>query len=456
MAFLSPSPLSLSVSMVLAGAFASWSCGGEEPPEELPPDVAVILIDTLRKDYLDLYGHEAETAPYLRSLGERSAVFDRAYSTSSWTAPATATVMTGLYPQRHGIVVGYNAYGNGDEDEDAEGKPAPEAEEPAGTLLSMLPGEVNTMGEVFKRNGYQTFAVASNVNLSRERGFDRGFDRFETVVQADAPELVKTMAGWTQKRRANRPAFWYLHLNDVHKPYEERDPWYEKRAKPIEDDKARYISEIRYLDNVLESLGTSLGWTEDTVVVVLADHGEEFRDHKGTGHRPKLYGELMNVPMMISAPGITDGGMRVDSAVSLIDVLPTLQDLLGLRDDSERDGVSLMPLLRREPMPARPLFAQRRKPTQETSLWAVVEGRWKLIYFEDKDRVELYNAVDDPLDKRRLNRSRPEVVDRLRELIETARKTKAMDAEQHVMDGGQAMIDHLTEMGYAGDEDGDE
>lgn len=435
--------------LALAGAFGLFACNAETASEELPPDVAVILIDTLRKDYLDLYGYDAVTAPYLRQLGERSAVFERAYSTSSWTAPATATVLTGLYPQRHGVTVGYNAYDDGG---DGKGEAA-ESAEPEPTLLSMLPGEIQTMAEVFRRNGYQTFAVASNVNLSAERGFDRGFDRFETVIQADATDLRDTMAGWTRERRADRPAFWYLHLNDVHKPYEARDPWYTKKGKPVEDDKARYISEIRYLDTVLETLHTSLGWSDDTIVVVLADHGEEFRDHRGLGHRARLYGELMNVPMMIAAPGLTERGLRVDSPVSLIDVLPTLRELVGLDDTSERDGVSLMPLLRRESMPSRPLFAQRRKPIKDTSLWAVVEGRWKLIYIEEKDRVELFNAVDDPLDQKELTNSRPEVVDRLRELIETARQTTAMDAEVHLMDGGQAMIDHLTEMGYAGDDE---
>ncbi len=427
-------------------ALASTSCApgeSEEPEAKRPPDVAVILLDTLRKDFLDVYGHDRETAPYLRSLGERSAVFERAYSTSSWTAPATATVMTGLYPQRHGVVLGFNAYGKGPKASD----------EPKGTKLSMLPHEVSTIGELFRGNGYQTFGVASNVNISSDRGFDRGFQRFRTAVKADAGKLRDTIAGWTSERRHERPAFWYLHLNDVHKPYQKREPWYEKKYRANEDAISRYTSEISYLDSVLETLGTSLGWDEETVVIVIADHGEEFQDHESTGHRFRLYGELMNVPMMICAPGLTDEGLRVKSAVSLIDVLPTLQDLLGLEGDSERDGVSLVPLLRKEALPARPLFAQRRKPNSDPAIWAVVEDGWKLIHSEEGDKVELFNAVDDPLDQTDLAASRPGIVERLRGLIDVARQTKPMAAEEHVMDGGQEMLDHLKEMGYGGDDD---
>ena len=419
------------------------SCGGKEPDPKPRPDVAVILLDTLRKDFLDVYGEERETAPFLKRLGERSAVFERAYSTSSWTAPATATVMTGLYPQRHGVMLGFNAYG----------KEANVQGDPEGTNLSKLPGEVVTMGELFRGNGYQTFGVASNVNVSAARGFDRGFERFQTAVKADAKKLRDTIASWTEERVPDRPAFWYMHLNDVHRPYQKRSPWYEKKFKANDDNISRYKSEISYVDSVLETMGASLGWNDETIVIVIADHGEEFQDHESTGHRFRLYGELMNVPMMVCAPGLTDEGSRISTAVSLIDVLPTLQDLLGLDGESERDGVSLVPLLRKETLPARPLFAQRRKPNVEPAIWAVVDDRWKLIFSEDGDRSELFNAVQDPLDQTDLASSRPEVVQRLRGLLEVARQTKPMAAEQHLMDGGQEMRDHLKEMGYAGDDD---
>lgn len=434
----SPMPLVLFLFALVAA-----SCAGDEPEAERPPDVAVILLDTLRKDFLDLYGYERETAPYLRSLGERSAVFDRAYSTSSWTAPATATVMTGLFPQRHGVTLGYNAYGKEGE---AQG-------EPEASTLSKLPGEVSTIGELFKANGYQTFGVASNVNISGERGFDRGFERFHTSVQSNARKLGDTIAAWTAERRPERPAFWYLHLNDVHKPYQKRDPWYEKKYRANEDKISRYRSEISYVDKALKELATRLGWDDDTVIVVIADHGEEFQDHGNSGHLFKLYGELVNVPMLIRAPGLTDSGMRIDGAVSLIDVLPTLQDLVGLEGTSERDGTSLIPLLQGGSLPERPLFAHRRKPNIDEAIWAVIVDRWKLIYFEDGDRFELYDAVKDPLDQNDLADSQPDVIERLRGHLEVARKTERMAAEEHVMDGGQEMLDHLREMGYAGDDE---
>lgn len=430
------------------GCLLLVGCGGAAEPDssqaEPRPDVALVLIDTLRRDHLDLYGYSLPTAPYLRELAATSAVFERAYSTSSWTAPATASVLTGLYPPRHGLTLGMHA-----EDNVREG----DGGEAASLSLSKLPDALATLPELFRAAGYQTHAVASNINVSRERGFDRGFDQFQLAPEADAALLRETLEGWSVQRETERPAFWYLHFNDVHKPYEARPPWPPLEGAGRDQGLARYDSEIAYLDGVLATLRERLAWDEDTVILILADHGEEFGDHGSRGHRYRLYGELMNVPLLMHIPGVTDAGLRLDTPVSLIDVLPTLTEIAGLEDGAPRDGLSLLPLIRGEEAAPRPLFAQRRKPNYDPLLWAVVDDGWKLIYSEGEDRSELFDAIGDPLDQHDLAAQHPEQVERLMTLLKPIRAVQPLAAEQGSMELDRDLTEHLRELGYAGDED---
>ncbi len=430
------------------GCLLLVGCGGAEEPGRTQggtrPDVALVLIDTLRRDHLDLYGYGMPTAPYLRELAASSAVFERAYSTSSWTAPATASVLTGLYPPRHGLTLGMHA---------EEGEEAEVPGDAASLTLSKLPKALATLPELFHAAGYQTHAIASNINISRERGFDRGFDQFRLAPKADALTLRETLEAWGEQRDAERPAFWYLHFNDVHKPYDARPPWPPLEGAGRDQGLARYDSEIAYLDGVLATLRQRLAWDEDTVIVVLADHGEEFGDHGGRGHRYRLYGELMNVPLLMHIPGVTDAGSRLDTPVSLIDVLPTLTEIAGLADGATRDGLSLMPLIQGDRQAPRPLFAQRRKPNYDPLLWAVVDDGWKLIYSEGEDRFELFDAIGDPLDQHDLAEQHPDQVERLMHLLEPMRAVEPLAAEQGSLELDRDLTEHLRELGYAGDED---
>ena len=161
----------------------------------------------------------------------------------------------------------------------------------------------------------------------------------------------------------------------------------------------------------------------------------------------------MNVPLLICAPDYLTEGRRIDTPVSLIDLLPTLADLLAFEDRGERDGVSLLPLLQGAELQARPLFAQRKKPNHEPAVWAVVDDGWKLIYWEEQNRFELYDAVNDPLDQQDLASRHPDQVQRLRSLLEPMRQVQPMANDDIEVQMDEAMVEHLQDMGYAGGED---
>ena len=137
---------------------AVLGCG----PDPSRQNVVVIVVDTLRADRLAAYGHEPDTTPFLSGLAERSVVFENAWSTSSWTAPATASLFTGLYPSQHGVLTGMSLFRRNQVFDEWVGKT---------TKLNTIPDELETLPEYFAARGYRTYGVADNVNLCEEEGF---------------------------------------------------------------------------------------------------------------------------------------------------------------------------------------------------------------------------------------------------------------------------------------------
>jgi arylsulfatase A-like enzyme len=360
------------------------------------PDVVVVLLDTVRADYLGAYGYERPTSPFLTELAENSAVFERAFSTSSWTAPSTASVFTGRYPWGHGIVTGFLWHQEMTETL-AEGE--------GHVAINRLRADQVTLPEQFQRLGYVTVGLASNLNIGDEMGFDRGFDRFVREDEGRAEDLVGQVAAWQEEIQAARPFFLYLHLNDAHYPYKRWDSYYLGDLSGASNQgvkaRANYESEIGYLDAQIRDVYERFARNRDTVFVVVTDHGEEFGDHGGTGHGSGLFVELNRVALIVHAPRLGVHPKRYsDVNVSLIDVMPTLLDLVGGVSSREIQGRSLVPLLRDEPgaetlrasLRDRPLFAHRRK---DSEWWAVQQGPWKLI-LQTGASSQLYDHRTDP------------------------------------------------------------
>jgi arylsulfatase A-like enzyme len=348
------------------------------PPRR--PNVVVILVDTLRADHLPVYGYERPTAPFLTRLAGESAVFERAWSTSGWTAPATASLFTSLYPQQHGVVRGFDAV--------------------RGTV-NRIPAGAQTMAEALRAAGYRTYAVSDNVLVSPELGFDRGFDVFEASTGASVERVNK----WIRDRRAELssggPYFLYVHYMEPHEPYLPHEPWFREFSADGRAVSARprhfvaaYDSEIRALDESLSRLYRAMGWDEDTVLVVTSDHGEEFGDHGGGGHGHSLFSELLRVPLIVRGPGLV--ARRIDEPVSLVDVLPTLRTLVTAPAGPHDEGVSLAGLLRGGSEGFdRPLFAHLEQFKTHRVWSATLEGEWKRIALLPGGPL-LFNLADDP------------------------------------------------------------
>jgi arylsulfatase A-like enzyme len=389
------------------------------------PSVLVLLVDTLRADQLGCYGARPSPSPALDRLAAEGVLFEHSIAQASWTMPSVATLLTGLYPASHGVVAGSHpgaaqlGFG-GDVD-------------PA-----FLSGAIPTLAESAVSAGITTAGVSGNPIVSRATNLARGFETFvefgwdrERKHWPAAERINETFLAWLARNRQHR-FLAYLHYMDVHDPYrppEEFRPRPPDGARPrvISGDvaplalkirhgepplpapevahlRALYDGEIRYWDGELGKLLAGvgdLGVRDSTVVVVTADHGEEFQEHGKLKHGIHLYDELLRVPLVLSGPGVGMGigsGRRVPDQVQGIDFFPTVARLLGLSVPAGLPGQDLLGAR----LAARPAFSETRYGVaagSETPLFSLRTAAWKLIEAPALGHFELYDLARDPAEQ---------------------------------------------------------
>jgi arylsulfatase A-like enzyme len=310
------------------------------------PDVVLIVMDTTRADHLSVYGYERKTTPNLERLAEQAVVYTHAWSTSSWTLPGHASLVTGRYVTAHG------AHMRPDRGPDSLGENPPR-----------LSDSVVTLAEVLSAAGYRTAAFAGAGWLAPEFGLLQGYavqdaDNLRTVP---AEELTNRAIAWLEQVPHDEPVHLLLNYFDPHWPYKPpkgfdtfpgaRDPvnpawdWSPTHVRDEKETKsivARYDGEILYTDyhigRLLEGL-RRLGRFEHSLIVVVADHGEGLGDHGLTGHGAWLYEPLLRIPFIVRWPGGRNGGARVEDPVSIVDVAPIVARETGITLPSDIDGV---------------------------------------------------------------------------------------------------------------------
>jgi arylsulfatase A-like enzyme len=362
------------------GKDAKWPAppppaGGNAPRKRY--NVVFISIDALRADRLGLYGHSRPTSPTLDRLGERSLVFENAYSQASKTGESVPSFMTGTYPSN--LPRDYEslrhrrkwAYRLGD------------AAVPLAVLL--------------KRQGYATGAGVG-LRVLKEMGMDRGFDAF----RADKPEAATRE--FLDKARA--PFFLWAHFKQPHAPYD-RNPKHDFGDEPID----RYDGEVAAADDSVKAVLSQLrrrGLTDSTIVIVTADHGEEFGEHGGRFHTRKLYRELLHVPLIVKIPGIEP--RRISEPVELVDIVPTLADVLGFElPPGAQDGQSLLAGPRSRAVGG--AYSEDVNVKEQRLMGrSLYDGRYRLIDDLRRGRRELYDEEKDPGEQHDVSAGRPDVV----------------------------------------------
>ncbi len=408
-------PCPLFAGALLAMALAS-SCGSKDDVPVPKPNVIVVVIDTLRADHLPFYGYGKDTAPFLNSLAQRGVVFDRAWAPSSWTAPSAASIFTGMYPLQHGVTQGLKLVKNIQQNVDPSLK------------INRIPSQIETLPEFMSSLGYRTYGIADNPNITDEEGFQSGFEFFHTFENDGGEKINGQLAQWAPQIKQDENWFVYLHYMDPHFPYEPRKPWFEapdglvvpgpQELKAMDPEVARpvvsamYDSEIRAADEFIREAFEMIGADENTVVLFVADHGEGLYQRDGKlEHGFLLYSELLHVPFLIVHPGTKPARSRVQVNVSLVDLLPTLREILGTPQSPLENGESLVKHYMASEPPAndRTIFSMRSRLEVfgGQRKRAVIHGNDKFIvtYTKEGEEFELFDIGNDwgELEDRALN-----------------------------------------------------
>jgi arylsulfatase A-like enzyme len=369
-----------------SGKDATWP-----PPLELRPgkkpgsdwNVVLISIDALRADHLGTYGYRRRTSPHIDRLAARSLVFLEAFSQASKTGDSVPSFLTGSYPSN--VPRDY------------------EASRSRKAWIYVLGADARPIAEVLRERGYATGAGLGSTAL-RVMGLERGFDVFRSDPAGTAQRFLATAA---------RPFFLWLHFSQPHYPYR-KNPRRDFGNKPVD----LYDGEVAAADAdvgaVLRQLD-DLHLRESTLVIITADHGEEFGEHGGTRHTRKLYRELLHVPLIVYVPG--GESRRVREPVELVDIVPTVCEALGIElPPGTTDGQSL--LTSRRQRAQRGAYSEDVEVvTSEVVQRALFDGRFRLIDDQRRDRLELYDTRSDRREQLDVSAGHPDVVSELSEVI---------------------------------------
>ncbi len=450
------------------------------------PSVVVILLDTVRADHMGWGGCKLDTTPRLDALAKQGAAFTQAITQASWTKPSVASLLTGLVPGAHG----------------------------AAGQSTQLPPDRRTLADAMSAEGYRTYGLSSNPNISYTFNFDQGFKLFHQGTSQKANELIARARNWVMPKEPEEGAFFlYLHLNDAHYPYTPEPVSVTRKgtqkirglfnptgnspvldgashdafrmvggihdvhrdggftAEDIELMRLSYAEEIRWLDDqVGEFVEDLLAERDDVIVVICADHGEEFLDHGDLGHGHTLFEELVRVPLQImwskglgERMGLT-AGVRSEQ-VRLIDVLPTILETCDLQwpeAATSLHGASLLSGLRGAILEDRVAFAETDisfsplsgpagplRMLREPGAKFVMTDPW---FEQTAGRLWLFNLAQDPHERVNVAEKDPALLERMRRALERCGLMIQHDLTGKWQIGlNSKQQAELAAIGYAGD-----
>ena len=477
--------------LLIAGVWMLRAAPGESPqfvkprqtvgqPSPMTPrnaqNVVLIVLDTLRADRVFAERNGVPLMPHLSRFARDCLQFTHANTPCTWTRPAMASILTSLYVDTHQVFYGNNPKESNEAKSDALSK------------------SFENMATYLKRAGYATAVIQTNGNLVADFGFAEGFDSYEYLPGDPAADVVSPHA-IARLAELREPFFFYVHFMDPHPPYtppqkcrdlfgwpppisdeelavvnnaddkfmkylyDHCDYMVGNKPKPSftplspaaqEAVRTLYDGEVRSLDDELAKLiDALLKEKPNSIIIVLADHGEHLWEHGYMGHGLTMYEEELRVPLFFRSPGLPP--QVVDREVSIVDVLPTVAGLLGLPASRGWQGRSL---LSPEPDNAlSPVFSHTYAPypSLNTEVEALKMGRLKLIVDRKKNRAELYDMANDSHEKTDLAAQRPDVVATFKKLLDEHRNQNIQargGVQRQSVGVSPDLQDQLRRLGY--------
>ena len=408
-----------------------------------PVNVILITLDTTRADRMGFLNAEREAlTPNLNSLARQSAVFTRAYSQVPLTTPSHATILTGTYPQFHHV----------------------------SDLGFALAADLPYLPAILREHGYRTAAFVGSQILDPKGagapGFDRGFDTYDAPFHMRAPgedryqsverrgtKVVDGALAWLNQPQRG-PFFLWLHFYDPHDPYDPPPPFNTRFAN------FPYDGEIAYTDSVIGKLLTALrsrGLYDESLIVVVADHGEAFGEHGERSHGLFLYDETLHVPLLMKLPGSGSIHPRIGSRVGLVDIAPTLLHEMGISAPAAMQGKSLLALIKasasrnaktaQSDVQDRPQYAETDYPYRAFGWSSLRAWRAGKFLYIDSPKAELYDQPRDPGATQNMVSSAPSVAATMSaQLAEFRRKTGRSGGAEAALTAHQ--VQQLQALGY--------
>jgi len=421
-------------------------------------NVIIILIDALRFDHLGCYGYARPTSPAIDAFAKESLLFTQAISQSSYTKPAIASLFTSLYPSQHNVFrnTRHDAQGN--------------------FISDVLDDSLKTMAEYLRDAGFNTVGFLKQAQLRNYMGFAQGF-HFYNPDMGTAPEINRGFFRWLPLNK-HRKFFAYLHYLDVHAPYvpspQYRDMFFgafdtaanfpeqvkdwQKFKNAVTDGnlsltqadaeqlKALYDAEIRAFDDDLAALFNRLkeeGVYDNSLIIITADHGDEFLEHGSVDHAHTLYDELLRVPLIIRFPKGEYRGV-IDYQVQTIDLLPTVLEFLGLPAEPHLMGHSA--LVYKNGVNGHeqaPVFSER------ADLVSIRHGKYKYIYNVELKTGELYDLQNDPGERKNLSVEDPRTAELMqKEILRWSEAVRKATPEQAGVKVDEKSVKELRSLGY--------
>jgi arylsulfatase A-like enzyme/Tfp pilus assembly protein PilF len=364
-------------------------------------NILLVTIDTCRPDHLACYGYHDIATPNLDRLASEGIIFKNARSSIPLTLPSHVSIMTGYYPNAHGV------HDNG---------------------AYVVPESLATLAEELQGKGYATAAFIGAFPLDSRFNLDQGFDYYgdyfnygaysgnpnsgniaSVTSERPADGVTEEFLQWF-KHLGREPFFAWVHYFDPHEPYEA------PASYALQYPERQYDAEISFVDHCLGRILDNVeeaGLLERTIVVVTADHGEGLGDHGEDDHGLLAYDSTLKVPLVIRAPEQLGFRGSVVSPVETVDIVPTVLGLVGIDSDRNLDGISLVSVMRGEPASRRVCYFESLMGKLHfgwSELAGVRCGSWKYIH---GSKPELYDITTDPTEQNDLLGAFPEVAELL-------------------------------------------
>jgi arylsulfatase A-like enzyme/Tfp pilus assembly protein PilF len=344
----------MATALAVFSAFYFTACGGRKTDYF---NLLVITLDTTRADSIGAYGNRDASTPHIDRLAENGIMFRNCYSPVPLTLPAHCSLFTGRYPMAHKVRNNGTYY-------------LPEAE--------------TTMAEILKKNGFRTFAFIASFTLLAKFGLGQGFEFYDetfsqqqTIInyrdEIPGAEISKKFATWLEQNRAKK-FFTWLHFFDPHSPYQLHS---EVDNKFSRSERLKYEGEISYVDMQVGKIIRLLAAKkilDRTVIVIVADHGEAFGEHKEFGHGIFCYEESLKVPLIIYNPVLFAKSRKIDSRVNLVDVLPSILHYLAIKCPEGVQGKSFHNLIAGEKEKRQRNMYFESRFGMEANNWAPITG----------------------------------------------------------------------------------